>query len=76
MVDANIYGSVVDSGDATEKHFTVTPNKYAAGSTPVIMIRGSVSSFAWDDGSPSWSVYSGVVTQSWRYVQLMLTLPG
>jgi hypothetical protein len=36
-------------------------------------IRGSASSFLWNDGTPSWTAYTGPVTQAWRYVQVLLT---
>ena len=67
------YSSVVDMGSSAARHFTVQRDKYGTGSGNVtISIRGSATSFAQHDGSPSWSTYTVVVTQTWRYVQLKI----
>jgi hypothetical protein len=69
-----IYSNVADMGDANSKTITITANKYgAAGGAYTVEIRGSATTFAKWDGSPSYSTYSTPVTQAWRYAQLKLT---
>jgi len=67
------YGSVVDTGDASEKKFTVIRDKYGTGSGNVtIYIRGDTSSFAQHDVSPEWAVYNAPIVRTWQYVQLKM----
>ena len=68
------YSSVVDTQNATSKTFTVTKEKYgtSGAGNVTISIRGSDTSFAQHDGTPSWSVYTTPVTGAWRYVQLKI----
>jgi hypothetical protein len=67
------YGDVVDTGDTSTKTFTVTRDKYGAGSGNIsVYIRGQASPFTQHAGSPSWNLYSGATTQAWRYVQLRM----
>ena len=68
-----VYGAVVNYGSSIQRTWTVTKDKYEAGSGDVtIRIRGSSTSFDQHDGTPSWSVYSGPTQQTWQYVQLRM----
>jgi hypothetical protein len=68
-----VYGSVIDIGSTALKTFSVTRDKYGTGSGNVaISIRGSDTSFAQLDVSPSWAAYSAPTQQTWQYVQLKL----
>jgi len=68
------YSSVVDALDTTNKTFTVTKEKYgtSGAGNVTIYIRGSDTSFAQHDGTPSWSIYTTPVAGAWRYVQLKI----
>ena len=62
---------VYDFVNANERTYTVTQNRYEAGEgVAYSQIRGSETSFAQDDASPSWENYSGAINRSWRYVQV------
>ena len=65
-----VRGDVVDLGSAESRTFTATVNKYGTGDTPLVHVRGSATSFARFDESPSWSTLPTV--QAWRYVQLRM----
>jgi hypothetical protein len=68
-----LYGSIVDTQTISAKRITVLKNKYGIGSGNVLVyIRGSASVFSQFDITPAWSLYSTVVTQAWRYVQLKM----
>lgn len=65
-----IYSEVVDTGDTSSKTFTLTRDKYEAGSGSVtISIRGSATSFTRFAGTPTWTEYTAPTNQPWRYVQ-------
>jgi hypothetical protein len=65
---------VYDMGSIQTLIWTVTENRYGTGSgTAQLQIRGSTTSFAQDDVTPSWENYSGPVEKTWRYVQVRET---
>jgi hypothetical protein len=70
------YSDVKDIGSVLDRLLTIDIDKYGSGSGTqgTIEWRGSTTSFAWDAGSPSWSVYSpGGSVENWRYVQVRVT---
>ncbi len=69
------YSDVKDTGDTDNKTLTITIDKYGSGtgSQGTIEWRGSSTSFAWDDASPSWETYTGSTAKTWRYVQVRLS---
>lgn len=68
-----VYGPVVDRGESNEQVFTITVDKYGAGSGAVnVFIRGSASSFGQHDVSPAWQAYTAPVQDFWRYIQVKL----
>jgi hypothetical protein len=54
------------------RYITITQNKYGTGyGTATLQIRGhDTTSFLQDAVSPSWETYSGVVSKSWRFIQV------
>jgi hypothetical protein len=56
------------------RNYTITLNKYGStyGGSFTTYIRGQETSFAQDDATPSWEVYSGTISRQWAYVQVKL----
>jgi hypothetical protein len=68
-----VYGPVEDTGDVTEKRFTVQQNKYGTGSgVAKAYLRGQATTFLWNDVSPTWTEYTTSVVATWRYAQAKL----
>lgn len=65
-----VYSSVKSMPSGT-RTVEVEKNRYGfcVGNVDV-WIRGSSTTFDWDDGSPSWSLYTSPVSVDWSYVQL------
>lgn len=62
--------NIIDLGAAYTLIFTLTENKYEAGSgTGLLQIRGSTIAFTQDDILPAWEDYTIPVLRTWRYVQ-------
>lgn len=67
------YSPVVDMGDAVQKWIYTQRDKYGTGDGVLkAYIRGSASTFLWNDGTPSWAEYTAAIQQSWQYVQIKL----
>lgn len=70
LTSSNHYGPVKDTGNSRGKRFVLKRDSIGTGSGTVnFFIRGSITSFAAADGSPSWEAYSVPVNRTWRYVQ-------
>ena len=41
----------------------------------VLKIRGSLTSFDWDAGSPAWETYAGPYNKAWQYIQVKVEVP-
>lgn len=70
------YSDVKDIGSSLARLLTIDIDKYGSGSGTqgTIEWRGSVTSFLWNDGSPSWGNYpDGGSIEDWRYVQVRVT---
>ena len=64
---------VRDLQTVVEKNFTITRDAYGSGTGNVkLSIRGQISSFLWDDGTPIWQEYTTPFNAEWRYVQLKI----
>jgi hypothetical protein len=62
-------GPVVDMGSLSSRQITLD-TKYGTNQGNVsYLLRGSDTTFAWNDLAPSWVAYTGPVIQAWRYVQ-------
>jgi hypothetical protein len=76
-----LYPGIVDVSDVKElpegwKTLTVEKNRYGSGYAGYVnvWIRGSTSTFSWDDGSPSWDLYTSPVYTDWTYAQLKVAM--
>jgi hypothetical protein len=70
LTSTNHYGPVKDTGNSRGKRFVIKRDSIGTGlGTVNLFIRGSTTSFAAADGSPSWEAYSAPVNRVWRYVQ-------
>jgi len=75
------YSLVYDYGNATERTYTLTENKYGTGQGggQTLQIRGSASSFTADDEIVEWENYDTPINREWRYVQVRIgvyEIPG
>ena len=64
--------NVLNLGDSNARTFTIIQNKYGTGDEGNAYIRGSATSFAQHDGTPSWELYSTPIVRNWQYVQISI----
>jgi hypothetical protein len=71
-IGGSVSSPVTDTGNANSKTFTAQKDKYGTGGSVTLSVRGSATSFAMFDGSPTWEEYTAPITRSWRYVQVKM----